>query len=444
MPEGRASIRAGREGQGGVPGLDTATIQRNTLATDRRGDIHVSARTELRDAARRMTDRQRILAALRGEAPDRLPFVPRLEFWYRARLRNGTLPAELRGLSLMEIADRLGVGYYAKVPDFSDCPEEDGVHRALGIFRLPVLPFKVTLEGVERRVLSRGRETRVEYHTPAGTVRTTTVFTDEMLQAGATDPYVSEHAIRDPRDFAAVGYIFSHLKVEPKWAGYQAACERMGERGIVVGWASNRACPIHHIMAELMTIEQFFYALHDYPSEVERLAEQMEPFYRSIKAIAADSPAEVILLGANYDDSITYPGFFKKYILPPLRDYGEALHRKGKYLMTHTDGENRLLLPLYREAGFDIADSLCPHPMTRCRLEEIREAFADRITIWGGIPSILLCPGSASVEEFRQFIDELVDRYGRQSHFVLGVSDMVTADADPDRLKYISQKVSAL
>src|SRR5256885_15203654 len=73
---------------------------------------------------------------------------------------------------------------------------------------------------------------------------------------------------------------------------------------------------------------------------------------------------------------------FRKHILPPLRDYVGVLHRKGKYLMTHTDGENRLLLPLYQEAGFDIADSLCPYPMTRSSLEEIRAAFADRITIW--------------------------------------------------------------
>jgi len=58
-----------------------------------------------------------------------------------------------------------------------------------------------------------------------------------------------------------------------------------------------------------------------------------------IKACAAGSPAEVILLGSNYDDSITYPAFFRKYILPPLRDYAEVVHRKGKYLMTHADGE---------------------------------------------------------------------------------------------------------
>ena len=397
-----------------------------------------------RESVRSWTDQQRILAAIRGEVPDRIPFVPRLEFWYRARRRNGTLPPELRDLSLVEIASHLGVGYYSNIPDFTDSQGDDMLDQALGIIRLPVLPFKVTLEGVERRVERRGQETTVEYRTPAGTFCTSSVLTEEMLQAGASDPWVTKRAIGEPRHFAPVSYVFSHLRIEPQSSGYQTARQCMGESGIVVGYVSSRVCPIHHVMTYLMSMEQFFYALQDCPTEVERLAESMEPFYQRIKDLAASSLAEVVLLGANYDDSITYPAFFRKYFLPPLRNYAELLHHKGKYLMTHTDGENRLLLPLYLEADFDIADSLCPYPMTRCRLEEIREAFANRITIWGGIPSILLCEGSASREEFRHFIDNLLDRYGHESRFVLGVSDMVTADAEWDRLQYIAQSVARL
>jgi hypothetical protein len=36
----------------------------------------------------------------------------------------------------------------------------------------------------------------------------------------------------------------------------------------------------------------------------------------------------------------------------------------------------------------------------------------------------------------------LIERYGRESHFILGVSDMVTADADWDRVQYITEKVA--
>jgi hypothetical protein len=389
-----------------------------------------------------MTDRERVLAAIAGEVPDRLPFVPRLEFWHRAHCRRGTLPPEVQDLSLMEISDLLGCGHYAVVPDFTDPCGEDMDDRAMGIIRLPVLPYRITMEGVDRRVVHSGAETSVEYRTPEGVIRTVMKFTDQMLDAGASDPWIVQHAIGEPADFAPAGFIFSHLKVEPRPEGYEAARTRVGERGIVVGFASSWACPLQHIMMDLMGTEKFFYALHDCPEAIERLAEQMEPFYESLKRITLDSSAEVVLLGSNYDDSITHPAFFRKYLLPPLCAYAAELHRRGKFLMTHTDGENRRLLPVYLETGFDVADSVCPYPMTHCRIEEILNVFAGRITVWGGIPSVLLCPESASFDQLRAFVDSLVDGYGRRSGLILGVSDMVTADADWGRVKYISKKLS--
>src|ERR1039457_6184254 len=84
-----------------------------------------------------MTHRERILTAIRGEVPDRMPWVPRLEFWYRGCARQGTLPAEFRSLSLMEVSDRLGVGCYSTIPDYVDVPEDAMIDRALGIFHIP-------------------------------------------------------------------------------------------------------------------------------------------------------------------------------------------------------------------------------------------------------------------------------------------------------------------
>ena len=355
------------------------------------------------------------------------------------------MPAELRGLTLNEVAERLGVGCYSSVPDFTRTEEEtDMADRGLGVFNLPVLPYRVVLEGVERRITRSGREVTVEYRTPGGCLRTTEIFTEEMLDGGASISWITEHAIREPRDFEIAAWIFSHLRVEPRHDGYAKRREEVGDRGIAVGYIIGTASPVHHIMKELLPVEQFFYALHDYPEKIQMLAEAMEPYYRAMQQIALESPAEVVLLGGNYDDSITHPRFFTTYILPWLEDYAKCLHARGKYLMTHTDGENRRLIPLYLQAGFDIADSVCPAPMTRMTIDEIRAAFENRITIWGGIPSVLLCPDSASDAQFRSWIDALIDRYGHESRFVLGVSDMVTADADWERLAYITARVAAL
>lgn len=389
-----------------------------------------------------MTDRERMLAAIRGEKPDRVPWVPRLEFWHRARTRSGTLPAELRSLSLVEIADRLGVGYYSVVPDFTATEDPlDMLDRGIGLFRLPVLPYRVTLQGVDRIVTRHGNETTVEYRTPLGSVITATAFTDQMLDAGVSIPHTSRHAINEPADFERVGYIFEHLEVEPQSAGYRTIREQVGDRGIVVGYLSGTACPMHLILKDLMVMDQFFYALYDYPEKIERLVEQMQPAYDAMMRCGAESEAEVVMLGANYDDSITNPRFYARYIMPPLRKYAAELHKCGKFLMTHTDGESRHLLRLFVETGFDVADSVCPHPMTSVRLDEFLEAFAGRITVMGGIPSILLCKDSASMDDCRRYVADVLGRYGACSRLILGVSDMVTADAEWDRLQYVTDQV---
>ncbi|MFQ7550409.1 MAG: hypothetical protein ACLRMZ_09005 [Blautia marasmi] len=51
--------------------------------------------------------------------------------------------------------------------------------------------------------------------------------------------------------------------------------------------------------------------------------------------------------------------------MPALKEQSDRAHARGKYLATHTDGENTGLMELYLKSGFDIADSICPAPMTK-------------------------------------------------------------------------------
>ncbi len=41
-----------------------------------------------------MTHKERMLASLRGEAMDSIAWAPRLDLWYNANRRAGTLPPE--------------------------------------------------------------------------------------------------------------------------------------------------------------------------------------------------------------------------------------------------------------------------------------------------------------------------------------------------------------
>ena len=88
----------------------------------------------------------------------------------------------------------------------------------------------------------------------------------------------------------------------------------------------------------------------------------------------------------------------------------------------------------------DVADSICPAPMTRLPLKEYREKFGDKITIWGGIPSIALLEGSFTQYEFEKYINDTLETIGDGRHIILGIADTTPPDADLDRILYIKKK----
>jgi hypothetical protein len=196
---------------------------------------------------------------------------------------------------------------------------------------------------------------------------------------------------------------------------------------------------LHHILHELMAYDLFFYEYYDHYDELLRLAERMTPYIDKVLDVAIGSPADIIQSGTNYDTQITWPPFVEKHIVPSLAATAEKCHAAGKFFLTHTDGENKGLLPLFVKGRVDIADSICPAPMTSLTLREIREAFGGRITIWGGIPSISVLENSMTDYEFETYLDDLFVQIGAGDHLILSIADTAPPAMKFSRLKRIAR-----
>lgn len=389
-----------------------------------------------------MTHKQRMLATLRGEPTDSIPWAPRLDLWYNARRRTGTLPAPYQYATMTEIIDDLGWGAHAVIPRFKDLRSpDDDLHRGLGIYNLHSMPYATRLHNVGISHTVEGDLTHVSYETPRGSLHTSVLYDENMRNAGISITHITEHAIKDVRDYDAVGYIFENTEVVPNSSGYSSFQESIGERGLAVAYLALAASPMHLLQRELMPMDQFFFEMHDHPDELACCAGQIGNYYDRIFDAVLGCPAEVFLLGANYDAGVTPPPFFKQHILPWLRDCADTLHDRGRLLLTHTDGENTGLLDLYLESGFDIADSVCPAPMTRLSLRQIRDHFQGRITIMGGIPSVALLPHTVPEGEFHAFLDGLFQELGCGDHIILGISDSTPPQAELRRLITIHKAI---
>ena len=392
-----------------------------------------------------MSFKQRMLDVIQGQTVDRIPWVPRLDLWYRANKKAGTLPEKHKNASLFEIVKAENMGFHAVIPNFRDLRSpEDDLHRALGIYNLHMMPYKTVLHNVDITVKREGDRTHVRYTTPVGEITTTVLFDDKMRESGITITHIEEQAITGQDDYEPLGYIFRNMEVLPNYEGYQKFASQIGPQGIAVGFASLAGSPMHLIQRELMYLETFFFEMHDHPEKLKNLAKDIGIYWDRMLDVIKKSPAEVILIGANYDHSVTYPPFFKEYIEPWLKKWSDTLHRHSKYLLTHTDGENKGLLNHYLRSGIDVADSICPEPMTSLSFQEVRDAFGEEIVIMGGIPSLAFLPDSFSDQEFKEFIDDFFSQIGDGRNLILGISDTTPPAADFNRILYVRDRINEM
>jgi hypothetical protein len=355
------------------------------------------------------------------------------------------LPVGFEGLSLPDVAAKLGVGLHAVVPDFiRGAPPEALHHRGLGFYNHPEFPYVADFSAVEYEVTLSENQMRVVYRTGHGDLTTRCNYGHELLESGSSIPAMLEHPVKEAADYLSAADIFAKVRICPNPAGYAARRARLGEQGVAVVYLSLACGPMHHILRDLRDYEGFCLDLYDGTPELAACADALAPLYDGIIASALETDAEVALFGANYDDTLTYRPLFEQHLEPWLNLAGDRLHAKGKYLLTHTDGENRALLPVLSRCRFDIADSVCPAPMTRLPLKTYREAFADRITIWGGIPSQVMLANTCSFADFKTFVAGLLVDCRPYDRLILSIADTTPPDADFGRVLYLIEQCQRL
>ena len=155
-----------------------------------------------------MTHRERMLATMRGEATDQIPWAPRMDLWYIAQRARGTLPAHLEELDTVDIAKTLGVACHAVGADYTLPGGRDLSLRGLGIDNHPDYPYRVELRGLPVTSDDDGENLRTRIETPDGEVFTHLYHDKQMAREGISLAFVRSHAIESLADLEAVGQVF--------------------------------------------------------------------------------------------------------------------------------------------------------------------------------------------------------------------------------------------
>ena len=363
-----------------------------------------------------MTHRQRILMAVRGEMPDRIPYAPRIDLWHNANSLNDTLPARHRGRSRDEIALAEGWALHKVVADHLRQPNPDAMlHRALGVhFMREYVAQFVFSDRVRIEVAREGERTRIVYATDRGSIRTSTVYSEQMRRSGTSVPWIEEHAVKSPDDLKVLAHIFENMDVVACYEPFREYQASVGDNGLPVTSFTVAAGPVHHIQKYFLDATAFFHYYRDHLREILFLADALAPLYDKALQITAASPAEVIQWGSNFDEMLTFAPMFAEHFVPWIRKAKEVLGPRGIRILCHTDGENQGLMDLIRDSGTDVAEAVCPAPMTKVTIQEYYRRWGDRITIYGGVPSNLLLPQLTPDDQFETLHGRALRRHRRR------------------------------
>ena len=360
-----------------------------------------------------MSHKARILAAARKQGVDKLPFGARIDVWYNYHSGHGTLPEKYKGWNIVEILRDQGAGTQIR-------------HMRI---------WKIEYDNLEVVTQEDPPYKTTEWRTPVGSVSLKTVFTPEE---GPWVVYEVDHPFKSEEDYPVIEYIFENSRIVPDLSEYYRKEKMVAEDGMVMT-GMDFYSPMQQIMRYWLGYEKFFYELHDHPAQLERLYELQKDLAKKKLQILGESPVEIPILCGNWSDDFHTP-VFAKYFTPWLREASDYLHSKGKLTQVHVDGEMKRLIPLFLETGIDVAEAWSPVPMTSVTTGELRKAWGDKVTIWGGIPAVLFEP-QYSEEEFDAYVINLFKEIAPGYNFIVGMGDNLPFDGRIERVGRVAELI---
>jgi uroporphyrinogen-III decarboxylase len=352
-----------------------------------------------------MTSRQRLLATLRHQEPDRTPWAPLLDDYFMK-----SLPPETAA---------------AGIPAFLRSIGADILLRHVSCYRAE--PEGVTL--VEQK---DGDLTTLTIETPAGMASEVTLH-----HAGAETDYVTEFMIKEPEDYDTVCSWLEHQRVTPDHEAAARAIAEIGEEGLATVDAGS---PPLTAFFRFLPQERLIFEAYDHPERLDRLARASHAFVSKLVEAAAASPAEVVIAySADITTRLVSPWMFERYALPYLQEHARRLHAAGKLFIIHTCGDVRALLPLMRASGLDGIDSLSEPPLGDTPFEVAMEVLGDGLCLIGGVSPIVLANGSP--DDVRAHVRDLFRRVPTRRTLLLCTSDATAYGTPVENLRVVSELV---
>ena len=382
-----------------------------------------------------MTHREHFFSVLEGKKPKNMPFMPDITDWYTSMRTPegearkfgpaefipdsdpfhkfaGTMPAKYRDFTLFDFYREFDWGFPVHIGNWYE-RQYDG--------------------GIERTVTTEPKVRTTVLHTPKGDL----VHRDLLAMDGTWCP--REHFIKKPEDLDILALVVEAERYVPRYDNVESIMKEMGEWGF--GDLVIHRSPFGKLVHEYMGFEQVIYALADMPDYIGDFLVLQEKRDLQLIELASKAPERLVIISDHADENLIAPPYYKEYCIPFYRKACDILHKSGKFVSTHLDGNFKSFFPFIGDTGFDLLDGCTPAPMFNFEVEELAVAMPDGMKAFCGVPSTLFCQGVAT-KDILAFGDRIMSAL--KGRGILNVGDILPPNGDIEQVIALGKHVKGI
>jgi uroporphyrinogen decarboxylase len=370
-----------------------------------------------------MTGRERILAVLKGEIPDRVPVGLFVQEEYLAWLfpEKGEVD---RVIDAVECARILGFDLLTRDRKF------ETPHFMKKSFK--------NWEVDEKTKKDKGMIYRtIEITTPDGMLKQVEAGPYEERTVSGIHFTTVDYLIENARDFEIFTKFVPRIDSETIFEMKERAIfsrKLIGELGISVPWGwggiFNQAATYRNIQELLIDayLNQEFYQAY--------MAKMTELMLENNNALA-DSDFECIGIQGNIANSgVVGADFFDKYILPYEKKLVKAIQDAGKYTLYHNCGNARVLQESYVKMGLDMWETVAAPPQGDNDLQEAKDLIGGSITLSGNLDQVEFLK-KASLKEIEEEVIRIMHIGKPGGRYIFAASDFLEKVTPVENVKKV-------
>jgi len=332
-----------------------------------------------------MTSRERLLCAMRGGTPDRVPVTlficdgghflnqlyPSIDPWDHQSLQ----------LKVIEVQKQFGADVFVRMLY--------GVNDPLFIHMGGLNVHVQTADWEVRTEELRHGDTRVQrsvIRTPGGTL--TQDFSIHEVRPGTFVFACTKKPVETEADLDLA------IRYEPRMpAGWRQQVKdrvariraALGESGILGTWTPHGPFNNASLLIDLDTLYSLFRV--DYPFYEKLMNFAMERILDYTAAIDEAGP-DVHCVGGNVPGGFLGRANYERYILPFERRYIQFVQRNGTPAMYHNCGQVMALVEPYKQLGVRVVEPFSPPPLGDADLTKVKTVVNGAYAILSGIDQV--------------------------------------------------------